>query len=375
MHRNQFVRSEIILLFVLCLFLNCGKKDRNYTVDIEHGIKYVNNISAKWGNTPKIHLRLIRNYGTVPSRSGPYHLPGIQDFYKDPQGNLYIINGTNREIVKYSQDGRILSTFGESEGASFKIPYCIEIDDDDNIFIGDRINKSIKIFTEQGIEQDTVNLNRFLHYFWRLGDFRLLKRNKILVSGEISTIPSAFVVEDSITIFKIINEDGELAGEFLNAEFYEYESSCLQINKVFFDIHENSDLFITYKFRNRIEKRSSSGEIIFAASRPINISETVFSVKNNQIVYPNQISKGIGIDFRKRIWICTLTRELDDFESRNKYDSITDHLVFHVFNEDGIFLGGIPVPMNFQKIRIFGDRILFINRQRSAISEYQILEN
>ena len=368
---GHFIRLVIVLFLVLSMSIECRKNNRNYTVEIRNGIKHINNMFAKWGNTPKINLKFIKSFGEVSSRSGSYQLPGIQDFCMDKNGNLYIIDGTNQKIIKYSRDGKVLYSFD----TSINIPYCIEIDENDYIYIGDRTDKSIGIFNRSGVEQKTISLGGFLDYFWHPGDFRLLKDGRLLIYGEISTIPSKYLKGYSNHIFKFINNNGELSGGFFDAEFYEYRSSSVHSNKVLFDMGKNGDIFISYKFRNRIIGLNSIGEIMFSTSRPINFSETDFSIEDEKLVYPNQISKSICVDHKERIWICTINRELDDFESRGKYDSNVDHLIFHIFNKDGIFLGNIPVRENFQKMRIFENRLFLINRQRSGISEYQIIEN
>ena len=79
-------------------------------------------------------------------------------------GNLYISDGYgNASVHKYTPDGKLLSSWGESgtgEG-QFNIVHNIEVDSNGYVYIADRENHRIQIFDSDGkFETQWVNLSR-----------------------------------------------------------------------------------------------------------------------------------------------------------------------------------------------------------------------
>ena len=86
-----------------------------------------------------------------------------------------------------------------------------------------------------------------------------------------------------------------------------------------------------------------------------------------------EVSRGIGIDSKNRIWVATY-REQPDPEERNP-ESVEVDLDFDIFDKSGIFLGKIESDRSFYKMRIFGDRLFIIDTFFTmSIYEYRIVE-
>jgi len=74
----------------------------------------------------------------------------------DADGNIYVADGGNFRIVKYSPTGDVLLTFGE-EGAGagqFNFPHSLVVDAEQRLLIADRENKRIQLFGLDGSYQE-----------------------------------------------------------------------------------------------------------------------------------------------------------------------------------------------------------------------------
>lgn len=96
-----------------------------------------------------------------------------------------------------------------------------------------------------------------------------------------------------------------------------------------------------------------------------------------EFVFPRMIyvSHGIGIDHKGRVLVVTYNRQPEiqgALSVRLKDHTILD---LEIFDRDGIFLGSLPVPVTFHKMRVSGDRLLLIDEsQEVCLYEYKIVE-
>jgi DNA-binding beta-propeller fold protein YncE len=70
-----------------------------------------------------------------------------------PSGEMYIADGYgNARVHKFSPDGKLLFSWGEPGGApgQFRLPHNIRLDRQERVWIADRENSRIQIFTSQG---------------------------------------------------------------------------------------------------------------------------------------------------------------------------------------------------------------------------------
>jgi len=135
------------------------------------------------------------------------------------------------------------------------------------------------------------------------------------------------------------------------------------------------NMYITYRYKNLIEKRDADGNIIFAADRKLNYEVTEISDVMNA---PNTVSMGIAVDHKNHIWVLTFVNQPDKW-----WESIFDTdrflvekscAVFEIFDNEGALLGSIPIPEDIFLFRIFDDRLFIVNHDRVSVSEYRIIE-
>ncbi len=84
-----------------------------------------------------------------------------------PNGDIFVGDGHpgngNNRIVKYSSDGRYLMEWGEtgSNPGEFRTPHALAMDDDGLLYVGDRSNRRIQVFEQDGtFVRDFYNMGR-----------------------------------------------------------------------------------------------------------------------------------------------------------------------------------------------------------------------
>src|SRR6185295_15105882 len=81
----------------------------------------------------------------------------------DSQGNTYISDGyINSRVAKYSKTGDWIKSWGErgTRPGQFNTPHTIAIDQNDNVYVGDRTNRRIQVFDTEGkfLRQFTIDV-------------------------------------------------------------------------------------------------------------------------------------------------------------------------------------------------------------------------
>jgi hypothetical protein len=87
----------------------------------------------------------------LPPQDGRFRQP--TDVAWDSQGNIYITDGyVNSRVAKFDRNGNWVASWGEpgTGPGQFRLPHAIVIDKDDNLYVGDRTNQRVQIFTTEG---------------------------------------------------------------------------------------------------------------------------------------------------------------------------------------------------------------------------------
>jgi hypothetical protein len=98
--------------------------------------------------------------GTKPWEHVNPPLPPVDGMFREPtdvawdsKGNIYISDGyINSRVAKYDTHGKWVKSWGEpgAEPGQFHLPHAIAIDNDDNVYVGDRSNHRIQVFDTDG---------------------------------------------------------------------------------------------------------------------------------------------------------------------------------------------------------------------------------
>ncbi|MBL9128201.1 MAG: hypothetical protein JNL97_11160 [Verrucomicrobiales bacterium] len=87
----------------------------------------------------------------IRQSSGPFHYP--TNLALGPQGDMFVTDGYgNARIHRFSPDGRLLRSWGEPGAGpgQFAIPHGIAIDPEGLLYVADRENSRIQVFTPEG---------------------------------------------------------------------------------------------------------------------------------------------------------------------------------------------------------------------------------
>ena len=88
----------------------------------------------------------------VQQAAGPFHRPS--DVALSPEGDLYISDGYgNARVHKFTGDGRLLFSWGapgKTGPGEFHVPHGVWVHTDGRVFVADRENHRIQIFTPDG---------------------------------------------------------------------------------------------------------------------------------------------------------------------------------------------------------------------------------
>ena len=87
----------------------------------------------------------------VERAAEPFNHP--TEMLPHPNGDIYVTDGyRNARVHRFTSDGRLVKSWGtpgHGEG-QFHLPHSIAVDDDGKLYVADRSNKRIQIFTPDG---------------------------------------------------------------------------------------------------------------------------------------------------------------------------------------------------------------------------------
>ena len=88
----------------------------------------------------------------VPRAAGPFNYP--TEMVPAPSGDLYVTDGyRNSRVHRFSADGRLIHSWGEpgkTDAGHFHLPHSVLIDGDETVYVCDRENNRIQVFSADG---------------------------------------------------------------------------------------------------------------------------------------------------------------------------------------------------------------------------------
>jgi DNA-binding beta-propeller fold protein YncE len=83
--------------------------------------------------------------------AGPFNHP--TEMIRHPNGDIYVTDGyRNARVHRFTADGRLVASWGAPGSApgQFHLPHSIAYDDSGKLYVADRSNKRVQIFTPEG---------------------------------------------------------------------------------------------------------------------------------------------------------------------------------------------------------------------------------
>ena len=153
----------------------------------------------------------------IPGKPSPY-MSG-EPFHRcthtalSPRGDVYVSDGYgNSRVHKYSPDGKLLKTWGESGTGpgEFNIPHNLCCDPDGWVYVADRENHRVQVFDGNGkYETEWHNLHR------PCGMYMEPKKKPLCYIGEIGpTMPVNREVPNLGPRISIVDHEGKLVSRF-----------------------------------------------------------------------------------------------------------------------------------------------------------------
>ncbi len=394
-----------IALAVLPLFLSAAALAQK--VETADGVRIVHNEKGGvWGKTPKIALELVRKIGDVDTEDEHFAFNFPSDVAVGKDGSIYILDAANTRIQKFDPDGKYLASIGrKGQGpGEFMMPDTIGFDKDGNLVVADSPQNRIHVIIGGGKDVRSIAVKE-----------QMVSGLRPLPSGEFAGKASTFSFPrpgqpaktiDEMRLFRRIAADGRIAGSFGRLTDLGDAMSSAMGNALQFDVDGDGALLVSFNAQNRIEKYAPDGTLVWRADRPLGYDTEVkkkgkmeqrgggFMMSEPEM---NSCSAGIAVDAKGRAWVVTYARQLKENEKvqtsmmmsggpggvsnvsvkteGNTEVRTTDAFRLEIFDADGVLLGEIPITHFADVIRIAGDRLFLIDRERGVtVYEYRIVE-
>ncbi|MFC1492622.1 6-bladed beta-propeller [candidate division KSB1 bacterium] len=384
------LKPAITLMLLIPIACSPAEND-TYTVEEIGGVKYVHNHSAVWGDEPGVQLEFVQRIGVMEGEDSNYMLFNPNNVVVDEIGDIYVLDSGNYRIQVYTSEGiykRTIGSYGQGPGEMSHWPHAFDIYN--SILYLAHNNRLIHKFSTDGKDLGTViSPEIYIPYI------RVLSSGNILTKSWLGYFGISSYEPEEICLFSVFSpEDGQLLRKIGDPIRFESAHETRTVNGISAEIGRDDNIYAVFELRNRLDRYSAEGELIFSSDRPLNydVLEKPEWIDTRGRKVPRvpgftTVSKGIAIDNRDRIWVLTANRILTDDEltrmrasmdraggnpedSKNIYD-------FHIFDPEGVFLGPIPLPVSWLecKMRIFGDRLFLIEREyETCVHEYRIID-
>ncbi|MFC1492479.1 6-bladed beta-propeller [candidate division KSB1 bacterium] len=373
MKRLVFILS--VLSFIINL--NCSGND-TYTEEIIDGVRHVHNLAPEWGDEQRLNLELVQKIGQLEGENENYMLYKPIDVAVDAMDNIYIFEMGERQIKKFSRDGKYITSIGRAGQGPDEFDVgqqSVEIDKNGFMYIPSMSGK-IKILTPEGKYSGMLDLPYPSMYF------KLLGSGNIIFSSYL-TMKMRDEDKDNLNILTLFSkEKNEIIKEFSPGIDYGDRSITGQGNIVCIDVDRYDNIYISYNSQNRIEKYNPSGELLLKIDMELPYTLD-YEVKDEEFTYGERtittkrgyfanVSGFIGIDSKNRIWNLYYRKQIEEEEKETWWRN----LEYGVFDNDGVLLTYVPIPDHyFDNIQQFSDRLFFVDPFREmCVYEYRIVE-
>jgi hypothetical protein len=375
------------------------------------GVRVVHNEKGgAWGKTPKVALELVRKIGDIDTEDENLAFNYPSDVAVDRDGNIFILDAGNARIQKFGPDGRFLATIGrKGQGpGEFIMPGDLDIDEDGNLVVSDSAQSRIHVIIGEGRDVRALIMKDERLYGVRAlpaGGYAARASTYPLPGGAGKGGPPG---PDDMRLFRRLDPDGGTAASFGRLTDFGDGMTNATGNACSFDLDADGALLVSFNAQNRIEKYGPDGTLLWRADRPLDYTTEVkkkgrIETSGGRVMgmsgaIMNSCSAGIAVDGKGRAWAVTYARQLKDDErvqtsmmstgarsggisnvtvktTGNTDLRTTDAFKLEIFGPDGVLLGEIPLTHFADAIRVFGDRLFLIDRERGVtVYEYGIVE-
>jgi hypothetical protein len=316
----------------------------------------------------------------------------------DSNGNIYILDSTGNNIKKLNPEGEFITNIGQAgQGpGDFSYPYSLDRDESGNLYVLDGQNRRIQILRPTGEMQKFIRLDKF-----RQNDIRVLESGQIAMGGRLDArwgwAPESGKKEELPKLIDLMDEEGKITRSLGEMKDYGNRLVNWYANEIVYEVDKDGHYFIACVYQNRVEKYDPEGKVKWRADRVLNYDTKV--IDRGMINRPegggitvntpqmNTVSRGIGLDSKGRIWVLTMNRQLEPEEQtqtvsvggarkttqKGKIKKM-DIYKLEIFDNEGVFLGEIPLDHLAHRMRIQKDFLFVLDAENVRYYQYRIVE-
>jgi hypothetical protein len=392
----------------IAVFLSVSMQGLSVTqkVEIRDGVRIVHNgKEGIWQKPPRLKLEKVREIGGLEAESDDVAFYMPLDIALDAEGNLYVLDTGNHRIQKFSPEAAFLGTIGrKGQGpGEFNFPGSLDINEQGNLIVASNFIKRIQVLDATGQEIRGITITGDFS-----SDLRVLGSDRYL--SAVTRRPFMGRDEENTKgldpLMQVMNKDGKVIKSFGEPRDYKHEMVNAHGNEVRFAVGPDGNIFVCFRFQNRIEKYSSSGDLIWRADRelaynadkPLDKGKIERTGGGISMTSPkmNRCYEALDIDREGRIWIITYDRQLKDEEragtsihmsrggsgstiamaptTHEDLPETCDALKLEVFDAEGILLESFPLDHYADCIKIRGNRVYILDKVRHMkVHVYQVV--
>jgi hypothetical protein len=374
----------LLVLLSVDVFSFCQK------IELRNGVRIVHNGNeGKWGKDLKVSLKLIRTIGGIDTLDENLAFRSPYDIAMDKTGKIYILDNGNSRIQKFSANADYLATIGKrGQGpGDFNDPVSLDIDSNDYLYVSERGNNRIQIFSPEGNDYKIFRIDKY-----RPSKVRYLKSGLLAMGKLPRLIPPGVKVKSPQKLLHLFDLEGNLKNEFVDGFDFKNRLTNWMGNWFDFDVDKNDFFYLAFKYQNRIEKYSPDGNLLWKANRVLNfemkpIDSHKIRIAGDEGPLPPEVSTGIAVDGKGRIWVLTMNRQWQEGEQSSSIYTTSGQITtksgeikkmdifkLEIYGSDGILLGEIQLDHIAQGIRIYKNNLFIWEFPNARYFQYKIIE-
>ncbi len=378
-YETNSVCITTLLLLTLCLFAltGCVKKEKAYTVEVRNGVEIVRNRNIESAPDLKLDLKLITKI-SLDKLALPEGVPALNSFNKavaDYDGNIYISNQENATVFKFDPSGNYLKFFhrqGQGPGESRFIDDILIIESKVYV-VGENGKVSVHKTNGDFVIQNRLFGARYMINKLTYSDGRIFcrtaersydfERNKTNYTSVLYLLDNdnienyteimRFEAAEDLTNYRYLMGNDHRQTVFGASNVYVEDLSFTNYAVDVYDISEK-------KIR-RIEKQTRRIECSDDFKSEVQkIDELVPQVKFIAD-YMKQIL-GLHTDKNGNLWVKPAIEGMG-----------VDHQHFDIFNNQGIFLKRIelPIPDSFKMLFFDKNKLIVTDRENLIVKVFE----
>jgi hypothetical protein len=365
----------LALLSIGLVSMTC-QKEPSYTLEIKEGTRIVHNLKPKIDNA-RTSLQQILQIGELEPEDENYLFNQPISVTEDQEGNVFVLDGKEGCIKKFSAEGKFLTQFGRLGQGPGEFQYPLQIDCRSGRLLVSTMSAQFHLYDLNGAYLKSFRLPQYEGLFMKLMDsdsvvgFSMGMRNNN--SSEDKTL-------------KIFDTDGNVKHEFGEPFLVDKAQSSWIANFANITVDAKNNIYMAFIHQNRIEKYSDAEKLLLKISRELpfepefkyamekmEIGGRVREIERERF---SQFSRGIGVDNEGRIWVLAFKSEVPRDFGREGFIP-HKYLHFEVYDEEGLLLARVSFPKEveqFDNMTMDGNHIYFVDPiKKACVYKYKVI--